>query len=138
MALTKLGAIQLLRRDPVHRVPGCWYVQDSRMLHDLDERTTAAMARLSTTATYAAGELLHEAGEPMEAVTFVSRGRVKVYRLSREGKQETIAMLGPGDAFGEIGVVDRAIFAAAPRRRTTPASKSIADTCRPGLTQRCR
>lgn len=78
------------------------------MLRNLDERTVDAMARLSTTSTFATGALLHEAGEPMEAVSFVSRGRVKVYRVSRDGKQQTIAILGPGDAFGEIGIVDHA------------------------------
>jgi CRP-like cAMP-binding protein len=103
----KLEAIELAAREPVQRLPGCWYVQDSRMLRDLDERTVDAMARVSTTATYAQGELLHQAGDPIDAVAFVSRGRVKVYRLSRDGKQQTIAMLGPGDAFGEIGMVDR-------------------------------
>jgi CRP/FNR family transcriptional regulator len=76
------------------------------MLHHLDERTVEAMARRSTMATFRPGELLHTAGEPMEAVTFISEGRVKVYRMSRDGKQQTIALLGPGDAFGEIGIVD--------------------------------
>lgn len=104
---SKLAAIELVPSEPVHRLPGCWYVQASRMLRDLDERTVDAMARASTTASYAPGQLLHEAGDPIDAVAFVSSGRVKVYRLSRDGKQQTIAMLGPGDAFGEIGMVDR-------------------------------
>jgi CRP-like cAMP-binding protein len=77
------------------------------MLQHLDEGTVEAVARDSTLGSFAPGELLHEAGEPMDAVTFLSRGRVKVYRLSREGRQQTIALLGPGDAFGEIGLVDR-------------------------------
>ena len=42
----------------------------------------------------------------MDAVSFLSEGRVKVYRMSVEGKQQTIVLLGPGDAFGEIGIVD--------------------------------
>jgi len=97
---------QILRKDPLHRLPGCWYVEGSRMLRNLDERTVEAMARQSALATYAPGELLQRAGEPMSAVTFISAGRVKVYRASRDGKQQTIALLGPGDAFGEIGIVD--------------------------------
>lgn len=102
-----LEGIQLLHRDPLHRMPGCWYIQNSRMLQHLDERTVEAVARDSSMAIFSAGELLHEAGAPMDAVTFISQGRVKVYRLSREGRQQTIALLGPGDAFGEIGLVDR-------------------------------
>jgi len=106
MTLARLGAVRLLGRDPLHRIPGCWYLKDSRMLHDLDDRTVEAMASQSSMATYAVGEFLHEAGEPMSAVTFISRGRVKVYRVSRDGKQQTIVLLGAGDAFGEIGIVD--------------------------------
>lgn len=106
MAEIRAGALRILRRDPIHRMPGCWYVQDSRMLHNLDEQTVEAMARMSTTASFASGELLHEAGEPMDAVTFITSGRVKVYRVSREGKQQTIVLLRAGDAFGEIGMVD--------------------------------
>lgn len=107
MGIATVGPMQLLHRDALRRTPGCWYIQNSRMLQHLDERTVGAMARQSAMASYAPGELLHEAGEPMEAVTFISHGRVKVYRMSRDGKQQTIALLGAGDAFGEIGMVDR-------------------------------
>jgi len=106
MTMSRLGRLPLLERDTLHRVPGCWYIKDSRMLHDLDARTVEAMASLSSVAEYSTGEFLHEAGEPMSAVTFISRGRVKVYRVSRDGKQQTIVLLGAGDAFGEIGIVD--------------------------------
>lgn len=77
------------------------------MLQHLDDRTVQAVARDSAMAAFKVGELLHEAGTPMESITFISQGRVKVYRLSREGKQQTITLLGAGDAFGEIGLVDR-------------------------------
>lgn len=109
MSTIKIPAMPIRLRDPVHRQPGCWYVQNSRMLHHLDERTVDAMARQSAMAMYHAGEFLQEAGEPMSSVTFINSGRVKVYRTSREGKQQTIAILGPGDAFGEIGMVDSTI-----------------------------
>ncbi len=103
----RLDGIRLLHRDSLHREPGCWYIQNSRMLQHLDERTVQAVARDSAMAAFKAGELLHEAGAPMDSVSFISQGRLKVYRLSRDGKQQTIALLGPGDAFGEIGLVDR-------------------------------
>jgi CRP-like cAMP-binding protein len=92
--------------EAIRRTPGCWYVQNSRMLKNLDERTVELMAQRSTMATYDAGEFLHQAGDPMGAVSFLSEGRAKVYRMSADGKQQTIVLLGPGDAFGEIGIVD--------------------------------
>jgi CRP-like cAMP-binding protein len=92
--------------DPIHKMPGCWYVQDSRMLKDLDERTVELMAHRSTMATFEAGVFLHQAGDPMDAVSFLVEGRAKVYRMSADGKQQTIVLLSAGDAFGEIGIVD--------------------------------
>lgn len=103
----RIEGIQLLHRDPLHRLPGCWYIRNSRMLQHLDDRTVQAVARDSAMAAFKVGELLHEAGAPMESITFISQGRVKVYRLSRDGKQQTLTLLGAGDAFGEIGLVDR-------------------------------
>ena len=100
------AGVTTLPRDPFHKVPGCWYVQSSRMLKGLDERTVDQMAQRSTMASFEAGEFLHQAGDPMSAVSFLSEGRAKVYRMSAEGKQQTIVLLGPGDAFGEIGIVD--------------------------------
>jgi CRP-like cAMP-binding protein len=101
-----MRTMRILHRDPLHKVPGCWYVQDSKMLKNLDERTVELMAQRSTLATFEPGQLLHQAGEPMDAVSFLSEGRAKVYRMSADGKQQTIVLLGPGDAFGEIGIVD--------------------------------
>jgi CRP-like cAMP-binding protein len=104
--MTGIEAMEALDRDPVHKVPGCWYVQNSRMLRELDERTIELMAKRSTMASFEAGDFLHLAGEPMRAVTFISEGRAKVFRTSADGKQQTIVLLGSGDAFGEIGIVD--------------------------------
>jgi CRP/FNR family cyclic AMP-dependent transcriptional regulator len=101
-----LRGVATLEGDPLYKTPGCWYVQNSRMLKDLDERTVELMAQRSTMAAFETGEFLHRAGEPMSAVSFLSEGRAKVYRVSAEGKQQTIVLLGPGDAFGEIGIVD--------------------------------
>ena len=67
--------MQILHRDPLHRTQGCWYIQNSRMLQHLDDLTVEATARQSAMATYSTGEFLHEAGTPMDAVTFISQRR---------------------------------------------------------------
>lgn len=40
-------------------------------------------------------------GMPSEAIYFIERGRVRVTRLSPEGKTVILALLGPGDLIGE-------------------------------------
>src|SRR4026207_1316836 len=40
-------------------------------------------------------------GMPSEAIYFIERGRVRLTRLSPEGKTVILALLGPGDLIGE-------------------------------------
>ncbi len=86
--------------------PGCWLIHGSRLLHDLESYTTDLLARNASVGRYRRGEFLQAAGEPMANVWFVNAGRVKLSRVSREGRQQAIGILGPGDALGLIGVVD--------------------------------
>jgi CRP/FNR family cyclic AMP-dependent transcriptional regulator len=40
-------------------------------------------------------------GDPAEAVFYIQKGRVKLAVVSQEGKEAIVAILGPGDFFGE-------------------------------------
>ena len=52
-------------------------------------------------ATYPKGKIVFSQGEPSDAVMYIQRGGVKISVLSRTGKEAVVAMLGPGDFFGE-------------------------------------
>jgi len=86
--------------------PGCLLIRGSRLLRDLETHTADLAVRNASVSRYRRGEFLQEAGEPMTNVWFVNAGRVKLSRISREGKQQAVGILGPGDALGLIGVVD--------------------------------
>jgi CRP-like cAMP-binding protein len=47
------------------------------------------------------GRVVFAQGEPSDAVMYVQKGGVKISVLSRSGKEAVVAMLGPGDFFGE-------------------------------------
>src|SRR4051794_6462246 len=47
------------------------------------------------------GAVVFTQGDPADAVFFVQRGKVKLTVLSRQGKQAVIALLTPGEFFGE-------------------------------------
>ena len=61
----------------------------------------AALPDGRTTKEYRKSEIVFSQGDPAEAVFFVERGKVKLTVLSKQGKQAVIALLGPGDFFGE-------------------------------------
>ena len=46
-------------------------------------------------------EIIYGMGDSADGVYFVERGRVKIYRLSEDGREITLAILYAGDIFGE-------------------------------------
>jgi CRP-like cAMP-binding protein len=50
---------------------------------------------------YARSEVIYSQGEPCDTVMYIQSGGVKLSVLSRAGKEAVVAMLGPGDFFGE-------------------------------------
>jgi len=46
--------------------------------------------------------VLFSEDEPAEYVYLLREGRVKLYRLSPQGREAIVAVLGPGDVFGEF------------------------------------
>jgi CRP/FNR family transcriptional regulator, cyclic AMP receptor protein len=51
--------------------------------------------------TYQPNETIFAQGEPCVSVMFIQSGAVKISVLSKAGKEAVVAMLGPGDFFGE-------------------------------------
>jgi CRP-like cAMP-binding protein len=47
------------------------------------------------------GEVIYSQGDPGESVLYIQKGGVKLRVLSHAGKEAIVAMLGPGDFFGE-------------------------------------
>jgi CRP-like cAMP-binding protein len=55
---------------------------------------------------YKAGEVILLEGEPCEGLYFVISGRVKVFKVSGEGKEQVLRILGPGRTFNDVPVFD--------------------------------
>lgn len=55
------------------------------------------------------GELLHSAGDASDSLYIIHRGKVKVYRLSENGKEQLIRILQPGDFAGELALFKESI-----------------------------
>jgi CRP/FNR family transcriptional regulator, cyclic AMP receptor protein len=50
---------------------------------------------------YRPNQAIFSQGEPADAVYYLQEGRVRLSVLSKQGKEATIALLGPGDFLGE-------------------------------------
>jgi CRP/FNR family transcriptional regulator, cyclic AMP receptor protein len=61
----------------------------------------AAAGKTNTSAKYGRGETIFTQGDASEHVLFIQAGGVKLSVWSKTGREAVVAMLGPGDFFGE-------------------------------------
>jgi CRP-like cAMP-binding protein len=66
------------------------------------------------------GEVIFAEGEPGDAVHLVLDGKIKISRAALDGRENLLAVMGPGDVFGELSLFD-------PGPRTATAS-AVVDT----------
>ena len=54
-----------------------------------------------TVAEYDEGRLIFSQGDPADAIFYIQKGKVKLSVVSKQGKEAVVAILGPGEFFGE-------------------------------------
>jgi len=58
---------------------------------------------------YRRGQVAFSQGDPADDVRYIQNGAIKVSVLSRIGKEAVVAMLGPGDFFGEGALAGQSV-----------------------------
>jgi CRP-like cAMP-binding protein len=61
----------------------------------------ATVAHGRTVSKYAKNAIVYRQAEPADAVHYVQKGKIKIMVASKQGKEAVIAILGPGEFFGE-------------------------------------
>ena len=72
----------------------------------LGEAAVEAIASLCVTRSLAADEVLFFKGDPGDALFAVRRGQIRIATGTRAGRRLTLNILGAGDVFGEIALLD--------------------------------
>jgi len=73
---------------------------------DLDDRELASVAAVAKTRRYAKDDVIFHADESGDVFCLIREGQVKVTMISPEGKEIILAILGPGEFFGEMALLD--------------------------------
>jgi CRP/FNR family transcriptional regulator, cyclic AMP receptor protein len=68
---------------------------------------SAGVAR--TIVQYRRGEVIFRQGDLSDHVLYIQEGGVKLSVVSTEGRQAVVAMLGPGEFFGETGLAGHSV-----------------------------
>jgi CRP/FNR family transcriptional regulator len=70
----------------------------------LDKTARESVARLAVERRVPAGQVLFRQGESADGFYVVLDGKVKVYKLSTDGRQQILHAFGPGQAFAEAAM----------------------------------
>lgn len=65
-----------------------------------------AVAALCVSRRFGAGKALFFKGDPGDALYAVRRGQIRIATGTGEGRRLTLNLLGPGDVFGEVALLD--------------------------------
>lgn len=72
----------------------------------LDQAALQAVSQLCVTRKLARDETLFLKDDPADALYAVRRGEIRIGTGTDEGRQLTLNLLGPGDVFGEVALLD--------------------------------
>lgn len=75
-------------------------IRDVALFSGIAPERLAALAAQVTRRGFRPGELIIGEADPARAFYVVLSGRVKLYKSSAEGKEQTLYVLGPGEPFG--------------------------------------
>ena len=83
-----------------------WYLENFNMFKGLDAPSMERLNKISSMQTINKNQPIYFANEPSNSIFFLKKGRVKLTRTSPDGKELIIALVSPGEVFGELGVID--------------------------------
>lgn len=76
------------------------------LLHGLSSQEIETLAAQSFEVNFSKGQIIFEQDDPGEAMFLVQSGQVRLNRIDPSGKELVLAILGPGNFFGEMAVLD--------------------------------
>lgn len=82
-----------------------WCMAEVDIFCDLDDTEMDAMAQAAPMRTYAGGSLVFTPHQPLEALFILKQGRIRIFRVSPDGRALTTAIVTPGTIFGEMVLV---------------------------------
>ena len=82
-----------------------WYLQNFNLLKGMDESSMEMMSEKSTMKKSSKREVIYFPEERSDNIYLLKVGKVKISRVSEDGKKMTLQLIGPGEIFGESAIL---------------------------------
>ncbi len=83
-----------------------WYLKKLPLFEEVDAATLHRLLANCELREVRRRQVLYLPGDPGQSVFFVNGGRVKISKVTRDGKELTLAYRAPGEIFGELVLID--------------------------------
>ena len=90
------------------------------LLSSLSTAELQMLAARTVRRNFSTGQLLFSEGEPCNGLHIISRGKVRIFKTSISGREQVLALNGPGETVAELPVFDGGPY---------PASAIAIDDC---------
>ncbi len=80
------------------------HLADIPIFNGLTQAQYDELAAIIADKTYKRGQIIFSEGDPGTGLYVVVEGRIKIYKLSMEGKEQILHLWGPGEPFGEVAL----------------------------------
>jgi len=88
------------------------YLKKTSLFEGLPQSQLKALADIAIENYFDRGQPLFFEGEDAKGIYVITAGKVKVYKLSLEGKEQILQIFGPGEVFGQVPVFEGGVFPA--------------------------
>lgn len=83
-----------------------WYLKNCPLFEKLSKAQVERLEVASQTRSFPKGGMVYMPADSGESVFLLTSGRIKLYHITPDGKQTLLALIEPGEMFGELAVFD--------------------------------
>lgn len=86
-----------------------WYLQNFNLLAGMDAQAMSQLDQWSRMKETKKKEIIYFPEEANDTIYFLKEGKVKITRVTEDGRSTTIQLIGPGEIFGESAILGQEI-----------------------------
>jgi CRP-like cAMP-binding protein len=83
-----------------------WFLKNCGLFERLTPAQTERLESRSKAREFKRGQLIYLPSDQADSVLLLGTGRVKIYHITGEGKQAVLALVDPGEIFGELALFE--------------------------------
>lgn len=85
-----------------------WYLENFNLFHSLQKEEMEELGKMTLMRSCIRNQVIYFTEDPSDKIYFLKQGKVKLSRYAADGREIILAILGPGEVFGELAISGQA------------------------------